>query len=257
MFNRIETKLIRILQSIAYFMVWTTKFLVFSLFLRVKVEGRENVPKKGRFILAGNHQNFFDGFFLVYAIGPFKKVSFLIARRSLKLKLFQIIAGSIGSVLIGNEIEEYQKALKKLNRILSHGGLVGIFPEGDVSKHSLPRKFKGGVAKLSLDSKTKVIPIYLKGTYNLRYSWYWLKRPEISIKIGKPVDLYNYAGQFGNNLEQMAMLLRERIIELVNLNEEILSSSNIKPLVNVSDLKVREVAVNAKTKESVIEKVAY
>ena len=53
------------------------------------------------------------------------------------------------------------------------------------------------------------------------------------------------------------MLLRERIIELVNLNEEILSSSNIKPLVNVSDLKVREVAVNAKTKESVIEKVAY
>jgi len=214
MINRLELKLVKISQSFFYFCVWMLKFTVFSLFCNIKVEGRRYIPKKGRFILAANHQNFYDGFFTVYVLGPFKKVSFIIAKRALKAKSTQLLAKLIGSVLLDNGVEEYQKILKNLNKVLSHGGRVGIFPEGDISPRPIPRKFKGGVAKLSIDSKTKVIPIFLSGTYNLRYLKYWLTRPTIVIKIGKPVELYNYASENGNNLEYIASILREKVIEL-------------------------------------------
>ena len=164
-----------------YFFITFSSAVILKIFFKINVSGIENIPKKGRFILAANHQNFIDGFFLADLTSPFKKVSFVIAKRALKSKLSHLMFKSIGSVLIGNEIEEYQMALKKLNRILNHGGMVGIFPEGDISNKDLPKKFKGGVAKLSLDSKSRVIPIYLQGTYNLRYlkNSIRFKRPEI------------------------------------------------------------------------------
>ena len=247
MLNRIEAKLIKFFQSFFYFWTTCTGFLIFSLFLRLRVEGKEDIPRKGRFILAANHQNFFDGFFLSFALGPFRKISFVIAKRALKSKFRQIWAKSIGSVLIGNDVEEYQRALKKLNNTLTHGGPVGIFPEGDVSKQRLPRKFKGGVAKLSLDSKTKVVPIYLSGTYNLRYLKYWLKRPEVIIRVGKPIELYNYEKLYGNSLEEMANVLREKIVELSGSNEyimlETLKPADRAPLVSNYATPTREQAV--------------
>ena len=220
MLKRIETKLIRIFESILYFaLVCTFKFIMSIFLVKINVEGKENIPKKGRFILAANHQNFFDGFFLGCVTGTAKKVSFVIARRAVKFKLFRLFLKMTGSVIIGNEPEEYQRALKKLNRILTHGGIVGIFPEGNVFNHALPRKFKGGVAKLSLDSKTRVIPIYLNGTYDLRSIKYLLKRPTITIRVGKPVDLYNSVNLYKNNLEELAMVIREKIIELMGIQE--------------------------------------
>lgn len=219
MLSRIEAKLVRFSQAVFYFLVAGFHIMLFLPLLRIKVEGRENILKKGRFIVAANHQNFYDGFIIAYVIGLLKKVSFVIARRALKNRFNEILAWLIGSVIIGNDAEEYQRALKKLNRILSHGGAVGIFPEGDISNKKNPRKFKGGVAKLSIDSQTKVIPVYLGGTYNLRYLSHWLRRPTVLVRIGKPLELYNYVKDFGNNLDEIASVLREKIIELGDLSE--------------------------------------
>lgn len=238
MLSRIEAKLIKISHSFFYFLVWSGHFIVFSPFFKIKLEGKENIPKKGRYILAANHKNFFDGWLSAYAIGPFKKVSFLIAKRVLRHKGWQILARLMGSVLISNEIEEYQKALKKLNNVLSHNGKVGIFPEGDISNKPIPRKFKGGVAKLSIDSKTKVVPIHISGTYNLRYFNYWLKRAEIVIKIGKPLELYSFADKNGNNLEEVAEILRKEIIELSGLKE--LNPSDSKVFASSCSTSVKE-----------------
>ena len=220
MIKRFEAKLIRLSQAFFYFLTLIVHLLVYFPFLRLKLIGKENIPKKGRFILAANHNNFYDGFFLAYSVIPFKRISFLIAKRSVRSPFLQYLAWLIGSVLIGNEAEEYQKSLKKLNKILSHGGAVGIFPEGDVSNKKIPKKFKGGVAKLSLDTKTKVIPVYINGTYGLRNFKYWLERPEITLRFGKPLELYNFAAVCGNNLDLMAENLREKIIELIDDNKQ-------------------------------------
>ena len=185
----------------------------------MKIEGKENIPKRGRFIIASNHQNFFDGSIIANLFSPFKKLNFLISKRPIKSPFFKYLGKVIGFAVMGNGLDEYYRALKRLNNYLTHGGVVGIFPEGIVTGFNIPTKFKGGVAKLSLDSQSSVLPVYLNGTYELRNFKYWLTRPTITIKIGKPIDLYNYFPICGNNLDKVAAVLREKVVDLIEPKE--------------------------------------
>lgn len=221
MLYKLNLKLIRFFQSFFYALYVLTFRFISSFFLKIKVVGKENIPKNRTFILAANHQNFFDGFFLANAMGISLRFNFIIAKRALRNGLYCFMAKLIGQELIGDGIEEYSRALKRLKKLLLHGHNVGIFPEGNVSNHEMPRAFKAGVAKLSLDTRVGVLPVYISGTYNLRYFDYWLKSPEIKIIIGKPVDLYDFAPVCGNNLEKIASVLRDKIIELKEQQEKI------------------------------------
>lgn len=199
--------------------LWSLSYFVFHLFCNIKIEGKENIPKRGRLIIASNHQNFFDGSLIANLLSPFKRIYFLVSKRPLKSPIYRYLAKVIGYAVIGNSLDEYNRALKKLNNYLSRSKVVGIFPEGIVTGFNTPTKFKGGVSKLSLDSQSNVLPIYLNGTYELRQLKYWLSRPTITIKIGKPVDLYNYFPACGNNLDKVSAVLREKVIELYEPKE--------------------------------------
>ncbi|MBI1858670.1 MAG: 1-acyl-sn-glycerol-3-phosphate acyltransferase [Candidatus Melainabacteria bacterium] len=228
MIRKVQAKFIRLFESLSYIVTWSTFYITFRLLpfclYKFHVEGTDNIPRKGRFILAANHMNFFDGYFVVVPIGPLRRVSFLIAKRALQpesIRLFWLtLARLIGTVVLDDHNQDaYTRALKKLHRILSHNIPIMIFPEGGVSENKIPRKFKGGVAKLSIDSKTKVIPAYIDGTYGFRKISYWFKRPVVRIKYGKPIELYRYAEACGNDLDKMAALLRDKIIELSGVKE--------------------------------------
>lgn len=218
MIKKAEAKIIRVFHSVMYMIVWSVFYIWFLVsklfFIKFIIKGKHNLPKKGRFILAANHQNFFDGFLISFLYNPLKVITPLIAKRALKHRFFELVARSMDAAILEEGIEAYQRALKKLNRVLTHGGVVIIFPEGNISNNSIPKKFKGGVAKLSIDSRTKIIPIHLSGTYTLRIFKNWFKNPKVLIKIGKPIELYSYANEYNNDLDKLASLLRDKIIEL-------------------------------------------
>ena len=57
---------------------WVLKAIltpIFFVLFRVKVEGRENIPKHGPAVLAANHQSFCDSFFIPLVVR--RKVTFL------------------------------------------------------------------------------------------------------------------------------------------------------------------------------------
>ncbi len=57
---------------------WVLKAIltpIFYVLWRVKVEGRENIPKHGPAVLAANHQSFCDSFFIPLVVR--RKVTFL------------------------------------------------------------------------------------------------------------------------------------------------------------------------------------
>ena len=49
---------------VAYWVLKVILTPIFFVLWRVKVEGRENIPKKGPAVLAANHQSFCDSFFI-------------------------------------------------------------------------------------------------------------------------------------------------------------------------------------------------
>src|SRR3989344_7492722 len=50
----------------AYYLLWVFSKFVISVFYRPNIKGRENIPKKGPFIFACNHEDNSDILFLGY-----------------------------------------------------------------------------------------------------------------------------------------------------------------------------------------------
>src|SRR3984957_8657032 len=69
---------------VAYWLLKAILTPIFFVLWRVKVEGRENIPKKGPAVLAANHQSFCDSFFIPLVVP--RRVTFLAKAESFDTK---------------------------------------------------------------------------------------------------------------------------------------------------------------------------
>lgn len=135
-----------------------------------KIEGIENIPTKGNFIIASNHDRILDSFFIWYAIVSKlnRKVHF-IARPTNKLELI-IPKKWAGWILVFDREKGYAEALEKLKS----GGIICIYPEGSTK---IKKKLKTGAIRLAIDSGTPILPVGLNSSWKLFTA---------AIRIGKP-----------------------------------------------------------------------
>ena len=127
------------------------------------INGLENIPKKGSFIIAANHTSYMDHFFMGYVIVPNlnKKLHFL--------------------------------AKKEHFKGLDEGKIIGIYPEGTRSLTGKLQRAKTGVARLALLSGVPVIPVGLIGTFEiLPKGKYMPKLRKAAMNIGKPMHFDEY-----------------------------------------------------------------
>ena len=80
-------------------------------------------------------------------------------------------------------------AMLTAERILKHGGVVGMFPEGTRSRTGYMGEFHGGTAVIALHSGATVLPCAMTGTEVLRNPLNLLKRPRFTVSIGEPIYL--------------------------------------------------------------------
>ncbi|MDG2167775.1 MAG: AMP-binding protein [Opitutales bacterium] len=167
------------------------KILVWILY-RVRVEGREHVPKDGGAIIISNHVTFLDVVFLTIATG--RRIRFIASdtlhktnrmRWLLKLSAVELIPPSKTRSSFDNNIE-----------FLKHGGLLGIFVEGQVSRTGSLMAIKSGFDAIARESGVPVIPVFMDNLWQTRFSFFEpdgmkLKprpfRMLINIGIGSPM----------------------------------------------------------------------
>jgi len=165
----------------------TQKFIIciFKVFFGLKVEGRENVPKSGPFILASNHQSWSDP----PMIGSSCPREIFYAA---KKELFNIfILGSL--VRYYNSIPVRRSgfdrvALVKLGEALESGNGIIIFPEGTRFKDGKLHSPKLGVGMLALKYDVPIVPVYSRGSANIRFQ---LFKRNLRLRFGKPFTLYD------------------------------------------------------------------
>jgi len=200
-------------------MYWVLKTL-FGWLIRLiwvkNVAGLENIPKKGAFIIAANHCSYFD-FLSLVAVLP-RKVHFLAAEKFYKSKFWYPLVAWTGQIKVDRKSQDKEEVYKEVFKVLQSGEVVGIFPEGTRSADGKIGKTYTGVAKFAITAKVPVVPVGIKGTYEIlsrHQKWPKIKK-SISIKIGNVVSLNDYYSSKDDSivLRQVADDVVEKIKEL-------------------------------------------
>jgi len=171
-----------------------------------KINGIENLPKKGAFIAAANHASYMDHLVIAGSmISHFnRKVHFLAKKEHFDNPLKAAWHTYAGAIPLDRE-KGGKEALKQAVKALKQGKIIAIHPEGTRSLTGKLMKGKTGAAQLALKTKAPVIPVGLIGTFEiLPKGKYIPKMRKAVMNIGKPIYFNKYY-----NLPITKKLLRE------------------------------------------------
>jgi 1-acyl-sn-glycerol-3-phosphate acyltransferase len=183
--------------AVPYALVRLVLKTLMRLLWRVRVEGLENVPRSGGFLLASNHLSFVDS--LVIPVLVPRRVAFLAKAeyfegRGLRGLLTRGWFVALGAVPVrrgshGEAMVSLQLALQ----VLRDGDGFGIYPEGTRSRDGRLYRGRTGVAWLALASGAPVVPVGLVGTDRVQPVGARLPRvAPVTVRFGAPLspDLY-------------------------------------------------------------------
>jgi long-chain acyl-CoA synthetase len=163
--------------------------LVWRIRSSVSVEGVENIPRQGAYLLCSNHQSFIDPVILLSVL-PLHRIQRLFAVGTSEIfgsGMMRHVARIMRTVVVDPDAN-LVPAMRAGAFGLRHGlGLV-LYPEGERSIDGTPKTFKKGAAILSIHLQVPIVPIAVDGIYD---SWPrgkpFQKFAPIKIKIGKPM----------------------------------------------------------------------
>jgi 1-acyl-sn-glycerol-3-phosphate acyltransferase len=134
------------------------------LWFRVRVSGAEHIPAEGPVIIAPNHKNFLDAFFI--GIATRRHVRYMA-----KVELFKGPLAWLFSRLGAFPVrrgEADAEALATARAILGSGGLVVVFPEGTrVEQPDALGSPHHGAGRLALETGAPIVPAAITGTSHL------------------------------------------------------------------------------------------
>ncbi len=156
-----------------------------------KVSGLDNIPKTN-FILASNHQSHWDQVITAYLCVP-RKFTYLgqIDKYTGLEGFLRNFLYTIASVIPIHRYDEESKknALKKCVERLKKGEILIMYPEGTRSKNGKIGPGKPGIAKIYLQSGVPILPVCIKGNFEIMPIGKKFPRLKkiVEIKVGKPL----------------------------------------------------------------------
>jgi 1-acyl-sn-glycerol-3-phosphate acyltransferase len=175
------------------------RFILLSVtfFLIKKINGIENLPKNGPYIIVANHSSVIDPLFiLVYLSRIIKRhIHFLAKAKYYNFALFRFLIELTESIAVSPK-EEARSIYIALG-YLKHSKIVGIFPEGTRSPDGTIRRGRPGVASLALSAKVPVVPVGLVNTYKIFPRGKVIPRyARCEINIGEPLEFGSYYNDY-------------------------------------------------------------
>ncbi len=146
----------------------TAKFvhLLSKIFFRIKVTGRENLPRKYPFMLCPNHLSFLDSF-LVVGVLPYhviKQIFFLGYSDYFGGRYMSKLGGMIKVVPVDSD-RHLRQALRLGAEGLRRNLVLCVFPEGTRSIDGNLKPFRKGPGILATELNIPLVPVGIKGTY--------------------------------------------------------------------------------------------
>lgn len=184
-------------ESVCRLFWWGSLRVVFRVWNRLSVTGRENLPDSPPFILIANHSSHLDAPLLATLLAAKWRdnVSPVAASDTFfeKRPTAAFAAWFLNALAIrrrGTGAHDLEQMRERLN---NENAVFIIFPEGTRSRTGQLGKFKSGIGRLVAESKVPVVPCHLEGCHR---SWppcgRFIKPTKLRIRIGKPLTFEDY-----------------------------------------------------------------
>jgi acyl-[acyl-carrier-protein]-phospholipid O-acyltransferase/long-chain-fatty-acid--[acyl-carrier-protein] ligase len=178
-------------QSLVRFFVWLASMTIY----RIRVYGRENLPREGGALLVPNHVTWIDGIFLLLSTS--RPVRMIALSTNLENRWLKWLSDRFGAILINpTKPKMVIQAFRTAREALNNGELVCIFAEGGLTRTGQVQAFRPGMMKILEGTTAPVVPVYLDELWGSIFSfeggkffWKWPRRwpYPISISYGPPI----------------------------------------------------------------------
>ena len=155
--------------------------LIYRIYYNPKIIGKENIPKEGAIIVAGNHKHVMD------QCGPIlatKRPIHYMAKKEYFDGHFAWFFKMMGCISVNRSIHD-DVAKEKALSVLKDGKALGIFPEGTRNKtNAFLLPFKFGCVSMAKKTDAYIVPFAVTGDYKFRSK-------NLVYRIGKPFKVSN------------------------------------------------------------------
>ena len=169
------------LHRVLYGLCWLLVRGLLRLFFRFRVHPPAEPFPDGPFVLAANHVSFLDP--VVLAVSVRRRVVYLVTS-DVYVFWLRPFFWFFSCIRVEEERANFQ-AVRRAVKELKSGRVVGIFPEGGISRDGVLTTGQPGVASLLLQADVPVVPVGISGTFEvLPRHRRWPRLHPIEVRFG-------------------------------------------------------------------------
>ncbi|WP_028783052.1 lysophospholipid acyltransferase family protein [Thalassobacillus devorans] len=165
---------------------------------RIKVIGKNNIPKEGPVIICSNHISNLDP--PVVGITSGRNIHFMAKEELFKNKFFGKILHKVHAFPVKRGMKD-RNALRGGLKILEENETLGLFPEGTRSKTGEVGQGLAGAGFFALRSDAWIVPCAIIGPYK-PFKRLW-------VVYGEPIDMSSYRENKASARETTDMIMKE------------------------------------------------
>jgi 1-acyl-sn-glycerol-3-phosphate acyltransferase len=156
------------------------------LLLHLEVVGRHNLRHSGPLLVVTNHLAHVD---VPLVMSLFDRpIEGLVAADVMFDSRVGVLLRWYGAIPVQRgEID--RTALRRALEVLRQGGILGLAPEGRISRTGALERGRSGAAYLASLAGVPLQPVALTGTQHAYAAWRRLRRPRVRVRIGPPFAL--------------------------------------------------------------------
>ena len=152
-------------------MIWGRLFYRI-FFIPIHVHGLENIQKGQSYVIAANHQSYWDTFLMYGFLGV--KFKWMMKKELGKIPFVGWACYMAGHILIDRSSRvSSMESIRKAESRLKDGMSVIIFPEGTRTPDGKMGRFKRGAFLISQELQLPILPVTIDGNYDVmsRHAW--------------------------------------------------------------------------------------